>query len=59
MNEPRTPPDSESPQRLLLRRRAKRGLIASYIHQLSERHNGGHSRTHRLPEDRTEQSQGE
>ena len=26
------------------RRRARRGLVAGYIHELSERHNGGHPR---------------
>jgi hypothetical protein len=30
----------ESARDLQLRRRAKRGLVASYIHELSDRHNG-------------------
>jgi hypothetical protein len=44
MNEPRTPKGLEPEKRLQLRRRAKRGLVAGYIHELSERHNGGHPR---------------
>jgi hypothetical protein len=45
MNEPRTPVDVDAVRPLQLRRRVKRGIVASYIHELSERHNGarGHA----------------
>jgi hypothetical protein len=39
MTEPRTPVDTDTPRPLQLRRRVKRGIVASYIHELSERHN--------------------
>jgi hypothetical protein len=35
-----SPTQTESERRLRLRRRAKRGLVASYIHGLSARQNG-------------------
>jgi hypothetical protein len=38
MNEPRTPVDVDTASPLQLRRRVKRGIVASYIHDLSERH---------------------
>lgn len=38
MTEPRTATEIESRQRLQLNRRARRGLVAGYIHELSERH---------------------
>ena len=41
MNEPRTPTDSAPTRPLALRRRVKRGIVASYIHEISERHNNG------------------
>lgn len=41
MSDPR-PADTD--RRRQTHRRAKRGLIASYIHQLADRHNGGGSR---------------
>ncbi len=42
MNEARTPQDAASARRHAVRRRASRGLVASYMHELSDRH-----RTHR------------
>lgn len=38
MDEPRPAADPVSAKRLRAQRRAKRGLIATYIHGLSERH---------------------
>ena len=38
MNESGTPVDANSARPLELRRRVKRGIVASYIHELSERH---------------------
>jgi hypothetical protein len=38
MTEPRPTNEAESRQRLQLNRRARRGLVAGYIHELSERH---------------------
>ena len=38
MTENRTPRDLD-PARRQLHRRVKRGIVASYIHELSERHN--------------------
>jgi hypothetical protein len=40
MQEPRATHDTESVRHLQLRRRAKRGIVASYIHQVSARHKG-------------------
>jgi hypothetical protein len=39
MPDTRTPAQTISPRRLSRHRRVKRGIVASYIHQLSERHN--------------------
>jgi hypothetical protein len=39
MKEPRTPATADSVKRVQRRRRVKRGLVASYIHEISERHN--------------------
>jgi len=42
MNEARTPTDHEATRpRAPLRRRVKRGIVASYIHDISARHNNG------------------
>jgi hypothetical protein len=41
MPEPRTSHDTESARHLELRRRARRGIVASYIHQVSARHKDG------------------
>jgi hypothetical protein len=41
MNQPRTSKDRTTARRLQVRRRAKRGLIASYIHEISGRHGAG------------------
>jgi hypothetical protein len=38
MTETRTPAQPDPTRRLQVKRRAKRGIVASYIHQLSERH---------------------
>ena len=40
MQEPRNPTDTESARRLRLRRHAKRGVIATYIQEISGRRNG-------------------
>ena len=40
MNEPLTTAPTDPAKRFELRRRAKLGVVASYIHELSERHNG-------------------
>ena len=39
MTETRTPVEAPSPRRIQQHRRIKRGIVASYIHQISERHN--------------------
>jgi hypothetical protein len=39
MTETRTPAESPSTRRVQQHRRIKRGIVASYIHQISERHN--------------------
>ena len=39
MTETRTPVQVPSPRRTQQHRRIKRGIVASYIHQISERHN--------------------
>jgi hypothetical protein len=44
MDEPRRPAGTDPAKVLQARRRARRGVVASYIHELSERHNGGDSR---------------
>jgi hypothetical protein len=41
MNEPRPETDALAQRRLQLKERAKRGLIAGYIHEISGRHGGG------------------
>ncbi len=38
MNENRIPAMAESEKRTAVRRRAKRGLVAGYIHEISGRH---------------------
>jgi hypothetical protein len=38
MQENRIPAKDESDRRTAVRRRAKRGLVASYIHEISGRH---------------------
>jgi hypothetical protein len=40
MNEPRPQSENVSTRRRKLKDRAKRGLIAGYIHEISGRHNG-------------------
>jgi hypothetical protein len=44
MDEPRRPAGTDPAKVLQARRRARRGVVASYIHELSERHSGGDSR---------------
>jgi hypothetical protein len=39
MTETRTPAETPSARRQQQHRRIKRGIVASYIHQISERHN--------------------
>jgi hypothetical protein len=48
MNQPRTPTDRATAKRLQVRRRAKRGLVAGYIHEISGRHGAGSTRTARV-----------
>jgi hypothetical protein len=43
MEEPREEAGSDAARRLRRRGRATRALIAGYVHELSERHNGGAS----------------
>jgi hypothetical protein len=38
MQETRTSTPVESAKRIAVRRRAKRGLVAGYIHEISQRH---------------------
>jgi hypothetical protein len=40
MDERRLPAETDAARRLRLEGRARRGLIADYIHELSERHSG-------------------
>jgi hypothetical protein len=40
MTEPRIPTDADTATPIALRRRVKRGIVASYIHDISERHGG-------------------
>jgi hypothetical protein len=40
MTEPSIPVDGDTARPLQLRRRVKRGIVASYIHELSVRHDG-------------------
>ena len=57
MNEPRPQADSNSDRGLQRRRRAKRALVANYIHELSARHDD--RRQNGKPADQlTEQPQG-
>jgi hypothetical protein len=50
MNEPRTPVEAQTAIPHQLRRRVKRGIVASYIHEISERHNGAeHREAERTP----------
>jgi hypothetical protein len=49
MNEPRTPVDGEAAAPLQQRRRVKRGIVASYIHEISERHNGADAHAQDAP----------
>jgi hypothetical protein len=44
MNEPPTPVEAQTATPHQLRRRVKRGIVASYIHEISERHNGAEHR---------------
>ena len=39
MTETRTPANAPSARHIQQHRRVKRGIVASYIHQISERHN--------------------
>ena len=43
MQDTRTTPPAESARRTAVRRRAKRGLLAGYIHELSVRHSPAHA----------------
>jgi hypothetical protein len=56
MNEPRTPTDTAKTRPLALRRRVKRGIVASYIHDISGRHKNGDAREAQRPEAAVEPS---
>lgn len=51
------PADTEATRRVQQRRRIKRGIVAGYIHELSERH--GESRDDAPAEELAEQIEGE
>ena len=57
MNEHRTPVDVGAVRPLQLRRRVMRGIVASYIHELSERHQGVDARVHDGAPEAVEQSE--
>ena len=57
MIEQTLPADTEATRRTQQRRRIKRGIVAGYIHELSERH--GESRDETPVEELAEQTQGE
>ena len=57
MIEQTLPADTEATRRVQQRRRIKRGIVAGYIHELSERH--GESRDETPVEELAEQTQGE
>jgi hypothetical protein len=57
MNEPGTPVDVDAVRPLGQRRRVKRGIVASYIHDLSERHNGAHGPAQDAPAEAVEPSE--
>jgi hypothetical protein len=59
MQEPRATHDTESVRHLQLRRRAKRGIVASYIHQVSARHNGDIARPAAAQDQLLETSEGD
>ena len=50
MQNRKTPEAREAAQRLAARRRARRGLVAGYIHELSARHAQDARRLERLAE---------
>lgn len=49
MDEPRSPAATPPPNQTDVRRRAQRGIVAGYLHELSARHQAGESRN-RAPE---------
>ena len=57
MIEQTLPADAEVTRRFQQHRRIKRGIVAGYIHELSERH--GESRDETPAEELAEQTQGE
>jgi len=57
MIEQTLPADTEATRRVQQHRRIKRGIVAGYIHELSERH--GESRDETPVEELAEQTQGE
>jgi hypothetical protein len=57
MNEPGTPVEVDAVRPLGQRRRVKRGIVASYIHDLSERHNDAHGSAHDAPAEAVEPSE--
>jgi hypothetical protein len=58
MTEPRTSADTAATRPLALRRRVKRGIVASYIHDISKRHNTGDVREAQRPEAAVEPARG-
>ena len=64
MTETRTPAEPDATRRRQLHRRVKRGIVASYIHELSERHNDAREEAAPAPEqalepELVEQAQGD
>jgi hypothetical protein len=57
MTAPRTPTDTDHTRRLGLRRRVKRGIVASYIHDISERHSAATKDDAKRPPKLVEQAQ--
>jgi hypothetical protein len=59
MDEPQSEAGSDSASRLQLHGRATRALIANYIHELSERHNGSASHDENSTDDPSKPARGD
>ncbi len=57
MTAPRKPTDTDPRRGHQQRRRVKRGIVASYIHEISGRHRASASRDERRPPALVEQAQ--
>jgi hypothetical protein len=55
MTAPRKPTETDPRTRHQQRRRVKRGIVASYIHEISGRHSASASRDEKRPPERVEQ----